>query len=621
VNESPFHPAQSSTPCGAFPVRGNVCAPRADRAPSASIPPRATAVRVRPDSGGGRAASRLTAGMIVFVLGSSGVGACSHAGSDAAPPDGPRADGAPGDGAVSRDAERVDAGGVPPASAGWWRDDVFYEVFVRSFADSDGDGIGDLAGLTARLDVLNDGDPDTDTDLGIDALWLMPVFASPSYHGYDVTDYRRINPDYGSMADFETFLDAAHDRGIHVILDLMINHSSNQHPWFEAARADPASDFRDWYVWREDDPGWTQPWSSNPVWHATERGHYYGLFWSGMPDLNLDNPEVEAEIVDIMTFWLDRGVDGFRLDAARHYFESDDGVLVDQPEVHPFMRRIRRAVASSHPDALFVAEVWSNVSTVAPYHGEAGDEFQLAFGFDTSGAILRSAGDRTVAGFERNLRNQNAAYADVNFEAPFITNHDMPRAMRQLEADAGAMRVAAAALFAMPGTPFLYYGEEIGMRGGASTRDEDKRTPMRWTSEGPGFGFTSADEPWHVAPEPDGVAVAAQREDPSSLWSLYRDLIALRRSQPALADGEATSIPLEGGGRGTTAVLRRRGKASVLAVLNFDRAPSEPVVVEVGGEPEVLRAEGLEGAPERLDAGGVRVPALDGRGFAFIRLR
>jgi alpha-amylase len=547
----------------------------------------------------------------MVLFGAALTAACSHATSDGRAPDAASSVNEP-------NARAADAGtAVPsPASEGWWREATFYEIFVRSFADSDGDGIGDFRGLTAKLDVLNDGDPNTDTDLGVTGLWLMPVFASPSYHGYDVTDYRRINPDYGTEADFDAFLAAAHARGIRVILDLMINHSSSQHPWFLDARSGPDADHRDFYLWRDDDPGWTQPWSPNPVWHPTESGYYYGLFWGGMPDLDLANPEVEAEVLAIMDHWLDRGVDGFRLDAARHYFESDDGVLVDQPEVHPFMRRLRRAVAAEHPDALFVAEVWSDVSTVAPYFGEGGDEFQLAFGFDSAGSIVNAARDRAVGDFERHVQNL-ATYADPDYEAPFITNHDMVRAMQQLGGDAGAMRVAAAALFALPGTPFVYYGEEIGMRGGTDRRDEDKRTPMRWTGEAPGYGFTTAARMWHGASEPDGVSVAGQRGQPGSLWTLYRDLIALREGP--LAEGPAT-IPAHGGGRGTTAVLRTRGDARVLVVLNFDDAPSGPFTVAVDGTPEVRLAEGLDGTPEARD-GEIALGGLAPRGFAFIALR
>jgi glycosidase len=498
----------------------------------------------------------------------------------------------------------------------WWRDDVFYEIFVRSFADSDGDGVGDLPGLTARLDVLNDGDASTDSDLGVTGIWLMPIHASPSYHGYDVVDYTSVNPDYGTQADLETFLAETERRGIRVVIDFVMNHSSVEHPWFRAARTDPDSEFRDYYSWRADDPGWTQPWSNNPVWHRTSTGYYYGLFWSGMPDLNLGHPPVEQAMTEAMAFWLERGMDGFRVDAARHFFESDDGVLVDQPESHAFMQRVRRTLDPDYPDALYIAEAWANKSAVAPYFGDDGDEFQLAFGFDTGGAILDSVRSGTRASFEQNLRAQATTYDDLGFEAPFLTNHDMPRVMRQLNGDQARMRVAAAALFAMPGTPFIYYGEEIGMRGGPSGRDEDKRTPMRWTEDtATHFGFSSA-SPWHQADEAAGVSVESQRGRPDSLWSLYRDLIRVRAAQPALSEPRAELPARTGGGRGGTALLRPSAAGqSVLFVANFDDAPSGPMTVADVTRFESLFDEGLESATQDGETLTVELAPF---GFAYL---
>ncbi|MEM1024579.1 MAG: alpha-amylase family glycosyl hydrolase [Myxococcota bacterium] len=500
-----------------------------------------------------------------------------------------------------------------PAGTDWWKDAVFYEIFVRSFADSDGDGVGDFVGMTEKLDVLNDGDPSTNTDLGVTGIWLMPIHRSPSYHGYDVLDYRSVNPDYGTLAEFEAFLEAAEARGIRVIIDFVMNHSSVQHPWFTSARTGPDSPYRAFYSWRDTNPGWTQPWGSGPVWHQTSSGYYYGLFWSGMPDLNLANPEVESELVGAMDFWLDKGVAGFRVDAARHFFESEDGVLSDQPESHAFFKSVRRGLAE-HPEALYVAEVWTNKRTVNEFYGDGGDEFQLAFGFDTAGAILESANDGTRAGFEQNLRSAASIYDDLAFEAPFLTNHDMPRVMRILGGDPGKMRVAAAALFAVPGTPFVYYGEELGMLGGPSDRDEDKRTPMRWDAAAPNGGFSSA-TPWHTAQEEDGVSIAAQRDTEGSLWTLYRDLIRLRRTQASLTIGDIELPPREGGGRGGTAVLRSFDGRRVLFVANFDGSASGPMTVDVDGAANRLLGEGLT----RVEAedGGLKVE-LEAHGFGFL---
>jgi hypothetical protein len=236
---------------------------------------------------------------LALSLGASAA-ACKHAeppANDASSPDAQ----ADADGG----AEVPDAGPRPP-QRGWWSDRVFYEIFVRSFADADGDGIGDFKGLTAKLDTLQDGNPATTTDLGVGGLWLMPIQASPSYHGYDVTDYRALNPQYGTMADFEAFIAAAHQRGLKVIIDYVLNHASLQHPYFAAA------DKRDWFVWRSDDPGWRQPWGSGAVWHARGGAYYYGVFWSGMPDWNLRNAAVEAEHLENLRFWLAKGVGSAR---------------------------------------------------------------------------------------------------------------------------------------------------------------------------------------------------------------------------------------------------------------------------------------------------------------------
>jgi alpha-amylase len=509
---------------------------------------------------------------------------------------------------------------APPSTPGWWRDKVFYEVFVRSFADSNGDGVGDLAGLTSRLDDLNDGDPATTSDLGIDALWLMPIFNSPSYHGYDVTDYRAIKAQYGTLDDFKALVAAAHQRGIKIILDMVLNHTSSSHPWFQDSQSSPGAARRDWYVWRADDPGWLSPFSGAPVWHASGSAWYYGIFWSGMPDLNLGNPAVENELVATMKFWLGLGVDGFRLDAVRYFLENSSGGLQDLPESHAFLRRVRAALQAEYPNVLLVAEAWAPTTTVATYYG-AGDEAHLAFGFDQAAALVE-------AGLTANAGNLGAALSalvqalqgkDLSFTAPFLTNHDQVRAMRAMGGDPVAARVAAATLLALPGTPFLYYGEEIGMQGGAGTADEEKRTPMRWNATAPGYGFTSAAASWTVSSEAAGVDVATQRADPGSLWNLYRKLLAQRRGQPPLARGGLSFPSVSGGGAGTLALLRTDGSAHVLFVANFGTAPSGPFTVAVGGTPTVLSSEGLS-VPPAATTGAVSFSGLGARAFAYVSL-
>jgi alpha-amylase len=494
-----------------------------------------------------------------------------------------------------------------------------YEIFVRSFADSNGDGVGDLAGLTARLDYLNDGDDATTTDLGVDAVWLMPIYASPSYHGYDVTDYRTVNPQYGTLADFDAFVAAAHQRGIRVLLDFVVNHSSNRHPWFVDASGGATSPRRDYYAWRDADPGWTRPNGSRP-WYRLGSAYYYGYFCDCMPDLNLANPAVAADLTDSMKFWLARGVDGFRLDAVRYLFESPEGVLADQPASHDFLRRLRADLSADYPEMLLVAEAWGPLEVQATYSGDD-DEAHLAFSFDLAQALVRAAQTGAAAQPINVLGRSEAAFAgkDRGVEAPFLTNHDQVRVMRELLGDAAAARVAAAALFAMPGTPFVYYGEEIGMRGGATSADQNKRTPFHWNATGPGFGFTDG-TPWFPSDEAEGVDVASQQANAGSLWNLYRALIAQRRAHAALHLGDATRPAVSGGGAGVLALLRTApGGGRVLFIANFATTPTGPFTVTVSGSPTTFLAEGLGGAPA-TSSDSLSVPDLAARGFAYLSL-
>ncbi|MEL6340772.1 MAG: alpha-amylase family glycosyl hydrolase [Myxococcota bacterium] len=506
---------------------------------------------------------------------------------------------------------------------GWWRSSTFYEVFVRSFADSDGDGVGDFQGLTAQLDYLNDGDPSTDTDLEVEGIWLMPINPSPSYHGYDVTDYQEINPDYGTLDDFDAFIEAAHARGIKVIMDFVLNHGSSEHPWFRAALAHPEAPERDYFIFREDKPtsGFERPWDGANTWHAAGSEVYYGIFWSGMPDWNLAHPEVETMMFDAMRFWLARGVDGFRVDAVRYLIENDAGEVADLPETHAFIRTMRREIHRDYPQALFVAEAWTDSSRIQGYYGE-GDEFQLAFSFDIAGAVIESAKDGLRAGLNQAMNTTASAFSpDVNFQAPFLTNHDMVRVKRQLgESEDGAMRISAATLFALPGTPFVYYGEEIGMMGGAGGQDEEKRTPMRWTPEENGqFGFSTA-TPWRTTPEAEGIDVESQTDDPDSLLTLYRRLIRLRNESSALNDGTVDILTVNGAFRGVVAFLRENEDERTVFVANFDRAAtSDAVQINVAGTPTVLLAEGESGSLSS-DGSTLDVGPLAAQGFVFVRL-
>ena len=447
----------------------------------------------------------------------------------------------------------------------WVRGAVFYEVFVRSFADSNGDGIGDLKGLTAKLDYLNDGDPKTESDLGVNALWLMPVFDSPSYHGYDVVNYEKIEPDYGTGEDFDRFLAEAHRRGIKVIVDFVMNHSSAQHPWFLDSASSPTSAHRDWYVWRTDNPGWTQPWGgSNPTWHEKNGAFYYGVFWGGMPDLNHATPAVREEMKRLTALWLERGVDGFRLDATRHLFANGPGDLQnDQPETYETLKEYSASVRQKFPRSVLVGENWTDTEKIAPYFGE----LPMSFNFPLAEAILGALTAGEAAGIAAKLEEMAELYPAGAIDAPFLTNHDQRRLATHLGNDPARMRSAAAILLTLPGAPFLYYGEEVGLQNGAGGSDEFKRTPMPWDAT-PGGGFTTG-KPWFgFAPGKETANVAAQTGDPDSLLSHYRRLIRLRQSSPALQKGTLTV--LSPGNRSTPvlAFVREAEGEKVLVVHN-----------------------------------------------------
>ena len=271
-----------------------------------------------------------------------------------------------------------------PTSTNWWNDTVFYEVFVRSFYDSDGDGVGDINGLIERLDYLNDGDPTTTDDLGITGIWLMPIMESPSYHGYDVVDYYKVDEEYGTEEDFKRLMAEADKRGIKVIVDLVLNHTSAQHPWFTEARADESGENRDWYVWEEENPGWRGP-EGQQVWHGSPTGYYYGVFWDQMPDLNLTNEQTTAEMQDIARYWIeDMGVDGFRLDAIKHLIEEGQK-QTNTESTHAWMQDFHVVYKEANPDAFAIGEVWSPTFEVVKY---IGDEVDAAFEFDLAQAIL-----------------------------------------------------------------------------------------------------------------------------------------------------------------------------------------------------------------------------------------
>lgn len=419
-----------------------------------------------------------------------------------------------------------------PHQAYWWNRSVFYEVFVRSFSDSDGDGTGDIQGLIQRLDYLNDGNRATTQDLGITALWLMPIFPAASYHGYDVIDYLNINPEYGTLNDFKHLLKEAHSRGIRIILDLVINHTSDQHPWFKAA-LDPNSIYHDYYIWSENDPGYLGP-SNQHVWHLASNGlYYYGVFNASMPDLNYRNPAVTREIRSIIEFWLSNiGVDGFRIDGARHLIEEGEKQINTQA-THEWFKEFRNYYKSLNPEAVTVGEIWDHSSSIAAYVG--GDELDLAFDFELADAMVKSAAERSSFLVNTILSNDLPLFQNGSAMATFLSNHDMNRSYNSFGNIVDKAKNAATILLTSPGIPFIYYGEEIGMTG--VKPDEMIRTPMQWNN-GINSGFSSS-TPWEpVNLDFTTINVESEERDPESLLSWYKKMIGIRVSNLLLQTGD-----------------------------------------------------------------------------------
>jgi glycosidase len=477
---------------------------------------------------------------------------------------------------------------------GWWRDRVFAEVFVRSYADSNGDGVGDLNGLTAKLGYLNDGNPATTSDLGITGLWLMPTFPSPSYHGYDVTDYRGVNPDYGTLADMKALVAAAHARGIAVILDLPLNHTSAKNPWFVASAAGKAA-YADWYVWSD------SPQGSN--WQREGKRFFYAAFGADLPDLNLTDPAVTTEVTDDAEFWLtDVGVDGFRLDAAKDLIE-DGATLENTSETHAWWKTFRAAIEQKAPGALLLGEVWDTPQNSASY---VPDDLDLTFDFALASTEVSAAQSGDGESVGRALAKITTLYPASSGFGSFLPNHDQDRIASQVKADPGALRVAADLLLTGPGVPFVYYGEEIGMSG--AKPDERIRTPMRWDTTSPAAGF-SASTPWeNLSDDPASVNVATESADPGSLLSHYRDLIRLRAAHPALATGTWTAV--EADAAGVVASLRTDPTETALVITNVGTSAATPTLsLAVGplcGTPTTTLAlgAGTAAAPTVTAAGG-----------------
>jgi len=493
----------------------------------------------------------------------------------------------------------------------WWQRGVVYQIYPRSFLDSNNDGIGDLNGIIQKLDYLNDG---TEKSLGVDAIWLSPFYPSPmADFGYDVADYCNVDPMFGTLADFDRLVEEAHKRGIKVIIDYVPNHTSDQHPWFIESRSSRDNPKRDWYIWRDPKPDGSPPnnWGSffgGPAWTFDEAtGQYYmHQFVKEQPELNWRNPEVKEAMLDVLRFWLDRGVDGFRMDVVGLLIKDKDlrdnppnpnarpdlpendiyGRLLsvyneDQDEVHDIIKEFRKLL-DSYDDRVGIGELWGPLDRWIRYYGENGNELHLPFNFRLmwqpwSSKAMRACVDE--------LEGALPPFAWPNY---VLGNHDQPRLATRFGGQAQA-RLAGMMLLTLRGTPTVYYGDELGMENGVippekiqdpqginlgpeRTRDV-ARTPMQWDSS-PYAGFSQV-EPWlPVSADYQTRNVVAQSQEPNSMLNFYRRLFWTRRRSQALCEGAYKPVDLSGSEPDDCFIyLREQGGERKLVALNFAGQP------------------------------------------------
>jgi alpha-glucosidase len=497
-----------------------------------------------------------------------------------------------------------------PSAAPWWRHAVFYEIYPRSFQDTNGDGVGDLNGITSRLDFLE--------DLGVDAIWIAPHYPSPLVDfGYDISDYEGVDPQYGTLADFDRLVKEANKHHIRVLLDMVVNHSSDQHPWFIASKSSKTDPKRDWYIWRDgklDADGKMQPpnnWRSvfgGSAWKLdpTTGQYYYHRFYAQQPDLNWRNPAVEKAMFDQMRFWLDRGVAGFRLDAVDTLLEDPDlgdeayrrdakgeiqrnmmgepATVGDKtsnlPEVHDIIRRMRAMIDSYPGDRVLVGETYlPNVKELDRwYGGEAKDELQLPM--DTQ------VGVRSTLNANLWRTRLEEAETGLHDSMPLFVydNHDNNRLDRYCRESNGAtpradcqqiQKMLETILFTSRSAALMYYGDEIGMSTvtpapGANHRRDAERTPMQWTT-GKNAGFSTSDTTWLPIPASyTTVNVDSEKKDPNSLLSWHKTLIALRRNNPTLKDGDQKTFSSDNDN--IVAYTRSNGAKTIIVITNFSGA-------------------------------------------------
>jgi maltose alpha-D-glucosyltransferase/alpha-amylase len=519
---------------------------------------------------------------------------------------------------VSAEPTPTPASQLGSTDPGWFKRAVFYEVLIRGFFDSNGDGTGDLRGLTAKLDYLQ--------WLGVDCLWLLPIYDSPLRDGgYDISNFTSILPEFGDLADFVELIEQAHARGLRIVADLVMNHTSDQHPWFEASRTDPDGPFGDFYVWADTDEGYpdarvifVDTEKSNWTWDPGRGQYFWHRFFSHQPDLNFENPAVRDAMLEVLRFWLDLGIDGFRLDAVPYLFEEEGTNGENLPKTHEYLRRVREEVDRLYPDRVLLAEANQWPSDVVEYFGDAsvgGDECHMAFHFPLMPRIFMAVRRESRYPITEILAQTPAIPSGCQWGI-FLRNHDELTlemvtdeerdymyseyaADPRMKANVGIRRRLApllensrdqielftGLLLSLPGSPVLYYGDEIGMGDNIYLGDRDGvRTPMQWNPDR-NAGFSVADPQRLYLPlilDPvygySGLNVEAQMRSSSSLLNWTKRMIAVRKQHPVFGLGDFTELPASN--PSVLAFVRTFGDDKVLCVANLSRFP-QPVELDL----------------------------------------
>lgn len=473
---------------------------------------------------------------------------------------------------------------------------TFFEIFVYSYYDSDGDGIGDIQGLIQKLDYINDGDDTTTDDFGINGIWLMPIMPSTTYHKYDVIDYYDIDPEYGTLDDFKKLIEECHNRDIKVIIDMVINHTSSEHEWFTTAcdylkgldgkePSESECPYFAYYNFSKDKLA--EYYYSVP---GTD-WYYEGKFWSGMPDLNLANPAVRQEFDAITDFWMEIGVDGFRLDAAKEYYSDDTAANVE------VLSWFNDMVKAKDENTYIVAEVWTGIDVYAKYY-ESGIDSIFDFGFaDSDGLIanvVKGLGGKNATSYGKSVASLEERFGKYNenyIDAPFYTNHDTGRSAGYYNGEnaESQLKMSAALNLFMSGSVFVYYGEELGMKG--SGKDENKRAPMYWTqdaeAEGMCDGPKDMDEVEMIFP-----SLEEQKEDSYSIYNFYKQAVLLRNRYPEIARGTVTYIE-ELSDKNVCVIMKEYEGSKILLAFNIS---NEEMVVDL----TALNVDGIESADLQL---------------------